>query len=315
MEKERYLKHFLRVSDLTPDQLASMLELAEHMKGRPRDFVDTFRGDGVACYFEKPSTRTRVSFEIACARLGLLPIMLRPDELQLGRGESIGDTATVLSRYVRALVMRVFSHKMLEDVASAAGVPVINALSDAHHPCQALADLLTIKERFGTLQGIKLVYSGDANNVVHSLMEAGALSGMHVVIAAPIGYRPDPEIDSLATDLAARSGGSVRVAQDPYAVIHDANVVYSDVFVSMGQDVEAEERHTVFGPYQVTNELMARADPDAIFMHCLPAHRGHEVVAEVIDGPQSVVFDQAANRMPTEQALLYALARGVYLDP
>jgi ornithine carbamoyltransferase len=307
MPEERYPKHLLRVSDFGPASLLATLNLAQDMKRFPHDFVGTFSGDAVACYFEKPSTRTRVSFEVACARLGLLPIMLRPEELQLGRGETIGDTAAVLSRYTRAMVMRVFSHKMLEDLASTSSIPVINALSDEHHPCQALADLLTIREHFGALQGVKLIYLGDANNVAQSLMEAGALSGMHVIIAAPQGYRPDLELESSAIELAVRSGGSITVVEDPHELIGGANVVYSDVFVSMGDDAQAQERREVLAPYQVTTGLMRAADPGAIFMHCLPAHRGQEVEADVIDGPQSVVFDQAANRMPTEQALLYAL--------
>lgn len=315
MKANRFPPHLLAVSDLDGDQLRGLLDTAARMKDDPHGLVDVFRGDAVACYFEKPSTRTRVSFEVACARLGILPIMLRPEELQLGRGETIEDTASVLSRYVRAVVMRVFSHKMLQDVAEAAEIPAINALSDSHHPCQALADLLTIRERFGGLAGLKLVYSGDANNVAHSLMEAGALTGMDVVVASPRGYRPDPEIEMRAVGVASGSGGSVTVIEDPYEGAKGAHIVYSDVFVSMGDDLQADERRRVFAPYQVTPAMMDLADPSAIFMHCLPAHRGQEVAAEVIDGPQSVVFDQAANRMPTEQALLYTLLRACDLDP
>lgn len=300
-------KDYLRVGDLSRDELLGLLDVAEEMKLDPTGWLGSFGGGAIACYFEKPSTRTRVSFEVAAHRLGLLPIMLRPDELQLGRGETVSDTARVLSGYADALVIRSFAQRMLEDVAASATVPVINALTDEHHPCQALADLLTIRERFGDLRGLRLAYVGDANNVAHSLMEAGALAGMHVVIASPPGYRPDAEIELEARAVAETYAGSISVLEDPRAAVQGANVIYSDVFVSMGQDAEAKERLKTFAPYQVTRDLMALADRDAIFMHCLPAHRGQEVSADVIDGPQSVVFAQAANRLPTEQAVLYSL--------
>ena len=308
-------RHYLKVSDFTSEEVLAVLANARRMKRDARLLLDAYPGEAVACYFEKPSTRTRVSFEVACHRLGMLPIMLRPDELQLGRGETIEDTARVLAGYARAVVMRVYSHKMLEDLAASSPVPVVNALSDKHHPCQALADLLTIQESLGDLRGIRLAYIGDANNVAHSLMEAAALVGMHVVIASPAGYGPDIEIETRATELATASRGSVSVVNDPRDAALGADVVYSDVFVSMGDDEEAEERARLFSDYQVTEELMALASTTAIFMHCLPAHRGQEVTAEVIDGPRSVVFDQAANRMPTEQALLYALLRNSFELP
>lgn len=228
--------------------------------------------------------------------------------LQLGRWRR-SSTPRVLSGYADAIVMRVFSHKMLEEVSQAATVPVTNALSDDHHPCLALAEALTIRENFGTLDGIALAYCGDANNVAHSLMEVGAVMGMHIAVACPPGYRPDPEIESRAADMAAESGGSIHVVGDPYDAVRGADVVYSDVFVSMGDDADAAERQRIFGSYQVTADLMAAAKPCAIFMHCLPAHRDEEVAADVIDGLQSVVFQQAANRLPTEQALLYALRK------
>jgi ornithine carbamoyltransferase len=302
-------KNYLKVSDLTQEDLGVLLDLSVAIKRHRPGFLDTSPAGAVACYFEKPSTRTRVSFEVAAHRLGMLPIMLRPDELQIGRGETIADTARVLSGYADAIVMRVFSQKMLEEVADWATVPVVNALSDDHHPCQALADLLTIREHYGHLKGLKLAYSGDANNVAHSLMEAGALAGMHVAIASPRGFGPDPEIEASAADTAQANGGSIELHVDPLRAARGADVVYSDVFVSMG-DERADERLRTFEPYQVTSEIMASAKPSAIFMHCLPAHRGEEVAAEVIDGPQSVVFAQAANRLPTEQAVLYALIRG-----
>jgi ornithine carbamoyltransferase len=307
-------KDFLRVLDLEPGAIDGLLDLASEMKLDRKGFLASFHGGAVACYFEKPSTRTRVSFEVAAHRLGLLPIMLKPDELQIGRGETVSDTSRVLSGYADALVMRVFSHKMLGDVAGAATVPVINALSDDHHPCQALADLLTIRERFGVLKGLRVAYLGDANNVAQSLMEAGALMGMHIVVASPPGYRPDPELEHEAADIAADSGGSISVVNDPVEAAIGADVIYSDVFVSMGDDAEAQVRRVLLAPYRVTTAIMDAAGRDAIFMHCLPAHRGEEVDAEVIDGSASVVFQQAANRMPTEQALLYSLISGAGSD-
>jgi ornithine carbamoyltransferase len=299
--------HFLQIAGTTPAALTELLDLAAHMRDHPRRYVKTLRGESVACYFEKPSTRTRVSFEVACHRLGALPIMLRPDELQLGRGEPISDTARVLSGYCVAIVARVFSQDTLEQMAAAAGSPVVNALSDGHHPCQALADLLTIRDRFDGLKGVRIAYLGDANNVARSLMEAGAIAGMDVVIASPGGYRELPGVVAAAQAVAAEQGGSVQVTDDPAAAVAGANVVYTDVWVSMGEEAERQRRLTELAGYQVTPDLMAGAHPDAIFMHCLPAHRGQEVAAEVIDGPQSVVFPQAANRLPTEQALLHAL--------
>ncbi len=299
--------HFLRIAGLTPTALSELLDLAVHMREHPRRYTKMLRGESIACFFEKPSTRTRVSFEVACHRLGALPIMLRPDELQLGRGEPIADTARVLSGYCAAIVARVFAQSTLEQMAAAAEVPVVNALSDDHHPCQALADLLTIRDRFGDLKGLRLAYLGDDNNVAHSLMEAGAIAGMDVVVAAPDGYRSLPAVLADATEVAARNGGSVRVTADPAEAAADAHVVYTDVWVSMGDEAERDRRLADLAAYRVTPELMSRARPDAIFMHCLPAHRGQEVDAAVIDGPQSAVWAEAANRLPTEQALLHAL--------
>jgi ornithine carbamoyltransferase len=299
--------HFLRIAGMTPAALTELLDLAEHMRDHPRRYVKALRGESVACYFEKPSTRTRVSFEVACHRLGALPIMLRPDELQLGRGEPIADTARVLSGYCAAIVARVFAQSTLEEMAAAAEVPVVNALSDDHHPCQALADLLTIRDRFGDLKGVRLAYLGDDNNVARSLMEAGAIAGMDVVVAAPDGYRSLPGVLADAARVADNQGGSVRVTDDPAEAATGAHVVYTDVWVSMGDETERDRRLADLAAYQVTPQLMARARPDAIFMHCLPAHRGQEVAAAVIDGAQSAVWAEAANRLPTEQALLHAL--------
>jgi ornithine carbamoyltransferase len=291
----------LRIADLTPAQLDHLLRRAALMKLVPDRWRDALAGRSVACYFSKPSTRTRVSFEAAAHRLGALPIMLRPDELQLGRGEPISDTARVLSTYCAAIVVRTFAQREVDEVAEAASVPVVNALTDDHHPCQALADLLTLREHVGALDGLRLAYVGDGDNVAHSLMEAGALTGMDVVVAAPPGFEPDAAIT-------AATGATV--VHDPREAVRGAQAVYTDVWVSMGDEDERAQRLAVLEPYRVTPALMTLAAPDAIFMHCLPAHRGQEVDAEVIDGPHSVVLAQAGNRLPTEQAVLLALTQG-----
>jgi ornithine carbamoyltransferase len=269
----------------------------------------------VACYFAKPSTRTRVSFEAATYRLGGLPIMLRPDELQLGRGEPIADTARVLSSYAAAIVIRTFAQHTLEEMAEAADVPIVNALSNEHHPCQALADLLTLREHFGGLAGLRLAYLGDGNNVAHSLIEAGALAGMQIVVATPEAERPSPEIVALSRGIAAEHGGSITLTSDPRAAVVGADAVYTDVWVSMGAEAEqAQHRHDL-APYQINPEIMALAQPHAVFMHCLPAHRGLEGTADVIDGRPSIVWAQAANRMPTEQAVFYLFVTGEWAQP
>ncbi len=283
----------LRVSDLEAESLAALLDLAADMKTRPHGFVEALRGDTLVCFFEKPSTRTRVSFAAAAERLGMFPLLIRPDELQLGRGETVEDTARTLSGYAQAIVIRTFAQETVERIAAAAKAPVINALTDDHHPCQALADLLTLRERFGRLEGLRVAYVGDGNNVATSLVEAGALAGMDVVVACPPGYEPKV--------------GGARVVHDPREAVADADAVYTDVWVSMGEESEREERLRTMEPYRVDQALMAAARADTVFMHCLPAHRGEEVTADVIDGPQSVVWQQAENRLPTEEALLLAL--------
>jgi ornithine carbamoyltransferase len=300
-------RDFLRIADLSPQELHDVLSLAEEMKADPTCGRGVFTGDAVACFFAKPSTRTRVSFEAAAARLGLTPIMLRPDELQLGRGEPISDTAKVLSAYTAAIVVRTFGQHEVEAIAGSASVPVINALTDLHHPCQVLADLMTIEEQFGALTGLKLAYVGDGNNVAHSLMEAAAMVGMDIVLATPADYRPDAAILLEAEVTARRHGCSVAVTDEPRDAVRGADVVYTDVWVSMGEEDEHARRLATLAPFRITSGLMKLASSDAVFMHCLPAHRGEEVEAAVIDGPQSIVFEQAANRMPTEQAILFDL--------
>ena len=307
-------KDFLRVADLTPRQLERLLDLAVQMEDDIDGWVDALRGRSVACYFAKPSTRTRVSFAAAAARLGMNPIVLRPDELQLGRGEPITDTARALAAYCDAIVIRTYAQAEIAEMAAAASVPVVNALSDDHHPCQALADVLTVREWFGGLRGIRLAFVGDGNNVAHSLLEAGALSGMEIAVASPPGHAPDEDVVSRAREIAADTGAVIEVVEDPREAVHGAHAVYTDVWVSMGDDAEREERLRSLAPYAVDEELLSLARPDAIFLHCLPAHRGEEVAAAVIDGPRSAVWEQAANRETTEEALLYTLVTGDWGD-
>jgi len=255
-------------------------------------------GRTVAMIFEKPSTRTRVSFEVGIAQLGATPVVLSRGEMQLGRGETVEDTARVLSRYVDGIMIRAYSHKAVEALAAAAAVPVINGLTDATHPCQILSDLLTIEERRGGVEGMTVAYVGDGNNVAHSWILAAGRLDFTLRIGCPEGYEPDPEI------LAKAPKDRVSVVNDPAAVVAGADVVYTDVWASMGQEEEAEKRLRDFEEYRVTPELMSRAKEGAWFMHCLPAHRGQEVAAEVIDGPQSIVFDQAENRLHAQKAIL-----------
>ena len=302
--------HLLRIADLTATQLYAMLDLADDMKDGSTWWTAPQNGTVLACLFDRPSTRTRVSFEAAAHRLGMTPIMLRPDELQLGRGEPLADTARVLSSYAAAIVVRTFAQATLEELAEAASVPVVNALTAAHHPCQALADLLTLRRHYGYLDGLRIAYVGDGNNVAHSLMEAGALAGMHVAVSTPLGYEPDHDVTRRALTLAAEHGGSIQLGHDPHSAVAGADAVYTDAWVSMEEDAERERRLRDFKAYQVDDVLMRAAAPGAVFMHCLPAHRGLEVAASVIDGPSSVVWEQAANRLPTEQAALHMLTDG-----
>jgi len=266
--------------------------------------TDVLAGRSIGMIFEKPSTRTRVSFEVAITELGAHAVVLNASELQLGRGETIEDTGRVLSRYVQAIVLRTFEQERLEVLASAASVPVVNALSDFEHPCQCLADLLTIKEVKGELAGRTITYLGDGNNVTHSLLLGGAKSGMHVRAGTPPGFEPIPQVVQRASDIAAETGGSVTVTHDPTEASRGADVLYTDVWASMGQEAEADERALVFPAYALDAEKVAVAATDVTVMHCLPAHRGQEIAADVIDGPRSVVWDQAENRMHTQKALM-----------
>ena len=296
-------RDFLSVEPLTPGDLAALLDRAAELK-RDRLASRALAGRSVGMIFEKPSTRTRVSFEVGITELGGSPVVLSAAELQLGRGETVEDTARVLSRYLHAVVVRTFEQDRVERLAGAADIPIINALSDHEHPCQALADLMTVREHLGSLAGKKITYVGDGNNVAHSLMLAGALAGMHVAVATPPGYEPIAQVSKRAHDIADDNGGSVTVTTDPHEAARDADAIYTDVWASMGQEREAEERRLIFAPYQLNETLCTHAKPEAIVLHCLPAHRGEEITDEVLDGARSVVWDQAENRLHTQKALL-----------
>ncbi|RLF68687.1 MAG: ornithine carbamoyltransferase [Thermoplasmata archaeon] len=289
------------------DDLMEFLELARRVKEEPARYSKALEGKSLGMIFEKPSTRTRVSFEVAMTQLGGHGLYLSTRDLQLGRGETVEDTAKVLSRYVDGIIYRGFSHQITRELARHSTVPVINALDDAEHPMQILADLLTVLERKGDLRGLKLAYIGDGNNVANSLALGAAMAGMHFVIACPEGYDPDENLWREAERLARERGGKVEIVRDPLEAARGADAVYTDVWVSMGDEEERDRRLKVFRPYQVTVEVMERAKEDAIFMHCLPAHRGEEVAQEVIDGRWSVVFDQAENRLHAQKAALLKL--------
>ena len=295
----------LTLAEFSPEELALILDEAVKIKAMRKSRIPyrPLQGRTLAMVFQKPSNRTRVSFEVGMYQLGGHALSLSPQEIQMGRRETPSDTGRVLARYIDAIMVRTFDHNELQELAAAADVPVINGLSDAHHPCQALADLLTVREEFGTLEGLKIAYVGDGNNVAHSLAIACSLTGAELAIAHPEGHGPDPEI----FETAGRLGTAPTLTGDPAEAAADARVVYTDVWASMGQETEAEERRERFVPFRVNEGLMGLAADDAVFLHCLPAHRGEEVTAEVIDGPRSRVFDQAENRMHAQKALLYLL--------
>jgi ornithine carbamoyltransferase len=297
-------RNFLSIDDLTRSELDRLLELSDKVKASPSDYEGRLAGLSIAMIFEKPSTRTRVSFEVGLASLGAHPLALSSAELQLGRGETIEDTGRVLSRYVDAVVLRTFGQERLEGLARTATVPIVNALSDFEHPCQCLADLFTIRERRGEVSGLTLAYLGDGNNVAHSLLLGGAKLGMKVRVASPPGYEPIPQVVQRAQEIGEETGGGASVGNDPVEATKGADVLYTDVWASMGQEGEAAERTLVFQSYQLNREAVDQAAEDVIVMHCLPAHRGQEITDEVIDGPHSVVWDQAENRLHTQKALL-----------
>jgi ornithine carbamoyltransferase len=298
-------RHFTRVADFSSEELELVLDTAARLKATPRDEQHILPGRALGMIFQKPSTRTRVSFEVGIAQLGGHALYLRSDDLQLGRGETIKDTATVLSRYLDAIMIRTFAQDDVEELAANASIPVINGLTDSSHPCQALADVLTIRERLGRIEGVRVAYLGDGNNVCSSLMVAVARLGGSFVAATPTGYEPDEE----ALAVARESGGQVEVTNDPQEAVRGADVLYTDVWTSMGQDAEREQRLRDLAGYGITNELVARAAEGAIVLHCLPAHYGEEITEEVLYGPQSAVWDQAENRLHAQKALLALIVR------
>ena len=302
-------RSFVSMHDWTSEDILTILRVASRLKDEQRSGVPhrVLLGKTLAMIFQKTSTRTRVSFEVGMDQLGGHALFLSSNDIQLKLGETIHDTAKVLGRMVDGIMARVYAHSDVEDLARWAGVPVINGLSDLLHPCQALADLLTIQEKKGRLAGLQLAYVGDSNNVTHSLLEAGAKVGMHVRVGSPAGYQPQPAMLERTRAVARRTGARLEVTEDPHAAVAGADVVYTDTWASMGQEAEHEARVRVMRPYQVNARLLADADPDCIFLHCLPAHRGEEVTDEVLDGPHSVVFDEAENRLHAQKALLTLL--------
>ena len=302
------LRHFLRDDDLTPEEQAEVLALAAELKPAPYSRRPLEGPRGVAVIFEKNSTRTRFSFEMGIAQLGGHAVVVDGRSTQLGREETLEDTGAVLSRYVDAIVWRTFAQERLSAMATGSTVPIVNALSDEFHPCQVLADLQTLAERKGGvsgLSGLKMTYLGDgANNMAHSLMLGGVTAGIHVTIAAPAGFAPDPQFVDAARRRGAETGATVTLTADPHAAVDGVDVLVTDTWTSMGQENDGLDRVRPFRPFQVNADLLNRADPQAVVLHCLPAHRGHEITDEVIDGPQSAVFDEAENRLHAQKAML-----------
>lgn len=304
-----YGRDYISLRDFRPEEIQALVDLAIRLKKElkeegPRAYL---AGKSLAMIFEKSSTRTRVSFEVGMQQLGGQALFLSHNDIQLGRGESIPDTARVLSRYVDAIMIRTFAHTNVTELATYADIPIINGLTDDYHPTQALADLVTIQEHKGDLKGLVWAYLGDGNNMCHSIMIAGMKMGMEVRLACPEGYQPSPEILAYCQGLGSEVGGQVLLTQDPKTALNGADIVYTDTWASMGQESEKADRIQAFSAYQVNQDMMRMAKDDAIFMHCLPAYRGMEVTEEVIEGPQSVVFDEAENRLHAHKAILLAL--------
>jgi len=300
---------FLSVRDMTTKEILATFILARKMKANRKKYGKALEGKTLALIFEKPSLRTRTSFDVGIQQLGGFSLYLSPAEISLGKRESVYDVAKNLERMVQGIMIRTFAHQIVIDMAKHASIPVINGLTDYSHPCQAMADFMTIQEKKKKLKGLKLCYVGDGNNVAHSLMFAGARLGVSVTVACPSGYEPNGTAMEQATDDAKATGARIEVVHDPFEGVKNADVVYTDVWASMGQESEAEERKKIFLPYQVNKRLMSGAKKDAIFMHCLPAHRGDEVADEVIDSKQSVVFDEAENRLHAQKAIMYQLMK------
>ena len=299
-------KDFLDIAAISKSDVENLLKSAAQLKEKHQRGIlhPLLPGKTLGLLFQKPSTRTRVSFEAGMNQLGGHALVLPMAEIQLSRGESIADTARVLSRYLDAIVIRTYDHSIVEEWALEATMPVINGLTDLSHPCQALSDLLTIREKKGRLKGVKVAYIGDGNNVANSLIEAAAKMGMTIALGCPVGYQPEQHVVDRARVEAEKTGAVIHIGHDPLIAVKDADVIYTDVWISMGREREHARRLKVLAPYQVNNRLVQRAKPDAIVMHCLPAHRGEEISAEVLDGPQSVIIDQAENRLHMQKAIL-----------
>lgn len=302
-------RSFVSMQDWTGQEISTILRLASRLKDEHNAGIQHphLAGKSLAMIFQKTSTRTRVSFEVGMRQLGGHALFLSSSDIQLKLGETIADTARVLGRMVDGIMARTYAHSDVEDLARWSGVPVINGLSDLLHPCQALADALTIQEKKGSLAGIRLAYVGDSNNVTHSLLQVAAKTGMSMRVGSPAGYQPNPKILDEAQHAARATGASLEVTEDPHEAVRDADVIYTDTWASMGQEAEHDARARVMRPYQVNAKLVAGAAPEWIFLHCLPAHRGEEVTDEIIDGPHSVVFDEAENRLHAQKALLALL--------
>jgi ornithine carbamoyltransferase len=302
-------RDFLSIRDYSADETGQLLALAGRIKAHPEQYADSLAGKTLAMIFEKPSLRTRVSFDVGIHQLGGFSLYLSPAEINLGKRESIPDVARNLERMVQGIMIRTFAHRIVEEMAEWAHVPIINGLTDYSHPCQAMADYLTVQEVKGRLEGIKLAFVGDGNNVAHSLMFAGARLGVTVAVVTPKGYEPAADAIAWTQEAGRQTGAKLVLTNDPAEGVRDADVIYTDVWASMGQEAEAEARKRVFLPYQVNAALVAKAKPDAIFMHCLPAHRGEEVTAEVIEGKRSVVFQEAENRLHAQKAIMLSLMK------
>jgi ornithine carbamoyltransferase len=300
-------KHFLTLKDISPEQWKEIFELSVDVKTNPKKYSQALAGKTLGMIFQKSSTRTRVSFEVGMFQLGGHALFLSSNDIQIGRGETIADTARVLSRMVDVLMARVFGHNIVEELAEYGSIPVINGLSDFSHPCQGVADYFTLYERWGDVKGRKIAYIGDGNNVCHSLLFGAAALGMHMTVGAPDGYKPDQGVVDFSCNLAAKTGGSISIFTEPKEAIRDADAVYTDVWASMGQEQEYKERKKIFADYQINGKLFGFAKKDALFLHCLPAHRGDEVTDEVIDSPNSVVWDEAENRLHCQKAILLLL--------
>ena len=299
-------KDLISIHDLSREEIEQILETSQNLKMKQKlgEIYHPLKGKTLGMIFQKSSTRTRVSFEVGMWQLGGYALFLSANDLQLNRGETIADTARNLSRYLDGIMIRTFSHQDVVDLAEYSSVPVINGLTDLLHPCQVLADLFTIKEKKQKLEGLKLVYIGDGNNMAHSLMFGGAKMGMHVVICSPSGFEPDPEITRLSRVDASKSGATINIEDDPVEAVKTADIIYTDVWASMGMEEEHEERLKSFANYQLNSELLEKGKEDVIVMHCLPAHRGEEITDEVVDGPHSIVFDQAENRLHVQKAIM-----------